>query len=326
MMIKYMIRIMVVSLAIPFTFSSTVCADVNVLVIPKVDKLAFWSIVDKGAQQAGNDLGIRVTWRGPGSEDQHDAQINIIKYGIRQKYDAIVLAPNHTSAAAHALKKAVENGIKIVLIDSNMAHGYHGCLVESDNYKAGQTAADHLAALLGDEGRVILGRYRENNASTNDREQGFLDTIKSRYPGLEIVADPFVGSSIGSAYHAMSPLLEKESTIDAIFSVNGMITQGTLQALKSKGLQGKIKFIGFDLNPVIMDAIINHELDATIVQDPFQIGYMGVKIAYQLILHKKVPKKILTDTILLTAENYQTDKIKEFITPLLSSHKKSRHP
>ena len=320
-MIKCMIRILLVILTSPFIISSTVCADVKVLVIPKNAESAYWSIVDKGAQQAGNDLGISVTWRGPGSEEQRDAQIKIIKYGIRHNYDAIVLAPNHTNVAAHALKKAVENGIKIVLIDSNMESGYHDCLVESDNYKAGQTAADHLAIVVGNEGRVILVRHIENNASTNDREQGFSDTIKSRYPGLEIVADPYVGSTIGSAYHTVSSLLEKEPTVDAIFSVNGIITQGTLQAVKSKGLQGKIKFIGFDLNHVIMDAMINHELNATIVQDPFHIGYTGVKVAYQLIRHKKVPKKIFTDTILLTTENYQTDKVKEFLTPHLNSQR-----
>ena len=318
MMIKYIIRIILVLLTVPLNFSSIVLAEIKVLVIPKNAESAYWNIVDRGAQQAGDDLGVRITWRGPGSEDQRDAQIKIIEYGIRQHFDAIVLAPNHTDVAAPALKEAAENGINIVLIDSNMTSGDHACLVESDNYKAGQTAADHLAVLVGDKGRVILVRHIEDNASTGDREQGFLDTIKSHYPGLEIVADPYVGPTIGSAYHTMSSLLDDESAIDALFSVNGMITQGTLQALESKGLLGKVKFIGFDLNLMIMDAIIYHDMDATIVQDPFQIGYKGVKVAYQLILHEKVPKKILTDTMLITTENYQTDKVKEFLDPHIS--------
>jgi ABC-type sugar transport system substrate-binding protein len=54
-------------------------------VIPKNDKSTFWRIVDKGAQQAGKDLGIRVAWRGPGSEDQRDVQIKIIRYGVITK-------------------------------------------------------------------------------------------------------------------------------------------------------------------------------------------------------------------------------------------------
>ena len=318
MMIKHIIRIILVFLTVPLNFSSIVLAEIKVLVIPKNAESAYWNIVDRGAQQAGDDLGIRITWRGPGSEDQRDAQIKIIEYGIRLHFDAIVLAPNHTNVAAPALKEAAENGIKIVLIDSNMASGYHACLVESDNYNAGRMAADHLAVLLGDQGRVILVRHIKNNASTNDREQGFLDTITLHYPGLEIVADPYVGPTIGSAYHTVSSLLDNETSIDGIFSVNGIITQGTLQALESKGLLGKIKFIGFDLNLMIMDALIDHDLDATIVQDPFQIGYKGVTVAYQLILHKKVPQKILTDTMLITTENYQTDTVKEFLDPHIS--------
>lgn len=317
-MIQYMIRIIVVLLTVPLNFSSAVLAEIKVLVIPKNAESAYWNIVTKGAHQAGYDLGVRITWRGPSREDQRDAQVKIIEYGIRQHFDAIVLAPNHTNVAAPALKKAAKKGIKIVLIDSNMTSGYHACLVESDNYQAGQTAADHLAVLVGDQGRVILVRHIESNASTNDREQGFLDTIKSHYPGLEIVADPYVGSTIGSAYHNVSSLLDNELAFDAIFSVNGIITQGTLQALESKGLKGKTKFIGFDLNLMIMDALINHDLDATIVQDPFQIGYKGVKVACQLVLHEKVPKKILTGTMLITTENYQTDKAKEFLDPHIS--------
>jgi ribose transport system substrate-binding protein len=68
--------------------------------------------------------------------------------------------------------------------------------------------------------------------------------------------------------------------------------------LKNKGLQGRIKFVGFDLNTVIRDAILTHELNTAIVQAPFQIGYMGVKMAYRLIQKENVPKKIFTDTIL----------------------------
>ena len=317
---KHMIRIIGVVLATLFFFSPPVFADVNVLVIPKMVRADFWNIVGEGAQKAGNDLGISVTWRGPTSEDQRDAQIQIIEYGITRKFDAIVLAPNHINATAEALKKAVSIGIKIVLIDSDMETRYQDCLVESDNYKAGQMAANHLARLVGDEGKVVLARHIKNHASTNDREQGFMDTIKLRYPGLEIVADPYVGASIGLAYHTMSGLIDQTPVIDAIFSVGEMATLGTLRALKNKGLQGRIKFIGFDFNAVIMDAILSHEMDAAIVQAPFQMGYMGVKMAYQLIKKETVPKKIFTDTILLTAENYKTDKVKDIVSPYLRSH------
>ena len=298
-------------------FSSSICTAAKILVIPKNIKSAYWSVVEKGAQQAGDDLGINVTWRGPSREDQRDTQIKIIEYGIREQYDAIAFAPSHTDAAADVLKIAAEKGIKIVIIDSKMTSDHHRCLVESNNYKAGQTAAVHLAQLLGGKGRVILVRHIENNASTNDREQGFLDTIKSNYPRLQIVADPYTGPTIGTAYRTMSTLFEKERDFDGIFSVNGIITQGTLQALQQKGLQKEIKFIGFDLNSVIIDAITNHQLDATIVQDPYKIGYTGVEVAHQLILNKAVSKKILTDTVLLTTDNYHTDKIQEFITPHL---------
>ena len=283
------------------------------LVIPKGSKANFWNVVGKGAQQAGEDLGISITYRGPYKEDRHLAQTKIIEYGISQNYDAIVLAPNHVDMASHVLGKAVAGGIKVVLIDSSMSSHHHSSLVESDNYKAGQMAAAHIAALVDQEGKVVLARHLKNHASTHERENGFLDTIKSRYPRITIVAAPYIGPSLGSAYHNMSKLIDRISGIDAIFCVGEEITLGTLRAAKDRGIQKEIKFVGFDFNAMIRSAILNHEMEAAIVQDPFKIGYLGVKTAHQLVQGRTVPEKIYTDTVLVTAENYNSDRVQNIL-------------
>lgn len=266
-----------------------------------------------GAQKAGQELGIGVTYRGPYSEDQHEAQIQIIAYGIRQKFDAIVLAPNHVDMTAPALKAAVAEGIKVVLIDSNMNSHYHASFIESDNYKAGQRAADQAAALLNGVGNIALLRYMENHASTLSREQGFVDRLKSHYPQMVLTADLRDGTTVGSAYHKVLKLLGRSPSIDAIFSVNEPMTVGTLRALREKDPQRKIKFIGFDYNAEIKSAILNREMDATIAQNPSQIGYLGVKTAFELIQNKTVPAKIYTDTILINADNFHTTEVQAII-------------
>lgn len=303
----------VIALILLISGSIPVLAEIKVLVIPKGTEAIFWKNVAAGAQQAGTDMGIKITYRGPHSALQHDAQIQIIEYGIREGYNAIVLAPNHVDHPAPALKAAVARGMKVVLIDSNMNSRHHACFVESDNYKAGQDAADYAASLVGGAGRIALVRYLKDHASTLEREHGFLDAIASRYPQIEIIADPHAGPSIGTAFHTVSDLIDRLSPIDAIFTDAESTTLGILRALKEKGLQGKIKFIGFDFNTTIRGAILNHEMTATIIQNPYQMGYLGVKAAYDLIQGKALPAKIYTDTILVNADNYHSVEVQAIL-------------
>lgn len=312
-MSKRGIRSLAIALILLVSASMPVLAEIKVLVIPKGTEAIFWKNVAAGARQAGTDMGIEITFRGPHSALQLDAQIQIIEYGIREGYHGIVLAPNHVEHPAPALKTAVARGMQVVLIDSNMNSRHHACFVESDNYQAGQAAADYAASLVGGAGRIALVRYLKNHASTLEREHGFLDAIASRYPRMEVVADPHAGPSIGTAFRTVSDMIDRHAPIDAIFTDAESTTLGILRALKEKGLQGKIKFIGFDFNTTIRGAILNHEMTATVIQNPFQMGYQGVKAAYDLIQGKAVPAKIYTDTTLVTADNYHTPEVQAIL-------------
>jgi ribose transport system substrate-binding protein len=288
-------------------------ADDRVLVIPKGTGTGYWECIERGALQAGKDLDIQVICRGPRSQDQREAQIRIIELGIRQSYDAIVLAPNHVEMADATLKKAVARGIKVILIDSGMNTRHHASVIQSDNTMAGQKAAAHTAALLDGKGEVAIVRYMANHASTQEREQGFLDVVSNKYPEMTVVAAPRMKASVGSAYHAVANLVEDTPAINAIFCVNGQATIGALRAIREKGLVGKLKVIGFDFNPTIREAILSREIAATILQNPFQIGYQGIKTAHALIHNRKVPKKILMETTLISADNYHSPEVQEII-------------
>jgi ribose transport system substrate-binding protein len=172
---------------------------------------------------------------------------------------------------------------------------------------AGRKAADQIATLLGGAGKVALVRYQADSASTKEREAGFSDTLASKYPRIRIVADPRGATSVGAAYHTVAEMLDEYPQIEAIFSVNESMAQGTLKALGEAGLLGRIRFVGFDLNWAIKDA--------TIAQNPFQIGYLGVKITHLLIQNKTVSAKFYTDTVLITGENIHTKTVRKIVQP-----------
>ena len=304
---------MVAAVLVILLFSTPLMAKEKVLFIPKGTMMCYWQKVTEGALKAGDELNIEMTVRGPRNENHHQAQVKIIEFGIKEKYDAIILAPNHEHIGVPVVKKAVDLGIKVVLIDSNLSGHYHSSFIVSDNYDAGQQAADYAAGLIGKKGTVALVRFAENNASTADRGRGFIDKLKSHYPQIRVILSPYAGATTGSAYHTVSALIEEYPAVDLIFSINETTTFGTLRILKEKNLHQKIKHIGFDFNETVIDAVLNHAIDAAIAQNPYKIGYLGVKMAHQLVQGETVPKKLFTEVVLINAENFSTARVQNII-------------
>lgn len=187
-MTRLLIIICISQLLLLFTSVASALAEAKVLVIPKGSQASFWKHLGDGALQAGKDIGLTVVIRGPKVENQHDAQVRIINFGIQQKFDAIILAPNHEDVTASVLAEAVAQGIRIVLVDSDMTSEHHSSLIASNNGGAGRMAADYIASILGNSGKVILARHIEGHRSTMKREQVFLDTLVSKYPHISVVA------------------------------------------------------------------------------------------------------------------------------------------
>ena len=207
----------------------------------------------------------------------------------------------------------MSHGIQVVVIDSKLNGDFHASFIESDNYRAGQQAADCAGRLLPAGGTVSLLRYSPNHASTTDRERGFMVRLASRYPHITVLADPFAGTTVGSAYHTALNMVDRKTDLDAIFAVNESTTMGALLMLQESGLQDTIKLIGFDVNHRIEAALLQGKLHATIIQQPYDMGYQGVKSAVDLIGGRDVPQKILTPTFLIDAANYHADDVQALL-------------
>jgi len=279
--------------------------DFQIAVIPKGTRHVFWQTVHAGAMQAARDLDVTVQWRGPSEDDDHRAQIRFVERAIRSGVDGIVLAPNHRLLLVDAVRKATEQGIKVVIIDSDLNGNYHLSFVGTDNYHGGAMAARRLARVLGGKGNVMLLRYFKGNSSTDLREQGFVDTLKKEAPAITITADDYVGASLGEAYHNSARLLAQHPEIDGIFAPNESSTSGVLLALTKAFPErlGKIKVVGFDSNQELLKSLEENRIQGLIVQQPYQIGYLGVKTMVEALQGQEIPHRIVTDILLVTPEN-----------------------
>ncbi|MCX4029320.1 substrate-binding domain-containing protein [Endozoicomonas sp. SM1973] len=306
---RYSYHLLLVLLSISI-LSSQAKSNYKIAVIPKSTNHVYWNYFYIGTRQAAQELNIKIIWTGPRKEGQ--SQVGYIRRLQKSNIDALIIAPGHHSKLVPTINKLISSGIKFIIIDSEMDNSNYTHLIATDNYQAGSQAGEYLSSLLNKKGRIMLLRYKQGNRSTQQREQGFLDTLK-KYPSMEIVYDDYVGTSAGSAYHALFPIFKRASIIDGVFASNESSTIGLLRALKKTGFSGKVKTVGFDINDELVAALKTGELHGTMLQQPIKIGYLSVKQAYEALEKKLTKSKTLVKTVLVTHENINSKKIQSLL-------------
>ena len=292
----------------------------SIAVIPKGTTHEFWKSIHAGAIKAARELDVEIFWKGPLREDDREEQIQVIETFISAKVDAIVLAPLDDRALLLPIREAKERGIPTVIIDSGLQGDYHVSYVATDNYKGGVLAAERLGELTGGKVKLIVLRYQEGSASTTLREAGFLDTIKSKFTDIEILSDnQYAGATTETAYRASENLLNRFTEVDAYFSPNESSTFGSLRAIQDRGIAGKIVFVGFDSSEKLIEALEKGEIQGLVLQNPFKMGYLGVKTAYAHLKGEQVEKYIDTGVTIATPENMNDPEIMQLLFPDLSS-------
>jgi ribose transport system substrate-binding protein len=308
------------------TSTSTTATDtakaLKLAVIPKGTTHVFWKSIHAGAAKAAAELpNVTINWQGPVVEDDRGAQINLVETFIQKRVDGIVLAPLDDKALVTPVLAAKKAGIPVVIIDSDIADpDSYVSFVATDNTKGGAMGAQRLAECLGDKGgKVILLRYQVGSASTENREKGFMDEI-AKHPKIEVISsNVYAGATVETAMTNAQTVLTKygEGQVDGVFCPNESSTNGMLRALNTSGRAGKIKFVGFDSSPGLLDALKKGEINGLVVQNPYKMGYEGVRTIVAHLRGEKMPKKIDTGVVVVTPENLSQPKIDTLVHPPL---------
>ena len=227
-----------------------------------------------------------------------------------------MLAPLDDTALKRPVAMAMEKKIPVVIFDSALK-GEPGrdyiSFVATNNRKGGNMGGTKLGELLGGKGQVALLRYQVGSASTDEREAGFTEAI-AKQPDLHIIVDNrYAGATAGEAKTAAMNMIDKLKEADGVFSPNESSTFGMLLALRQNNLAGKIKFVGFDTSPILLDALRKGEINALVAQDPQKMGYLGVKAVVDQLRGQKVEPVIDTGVALVTPQNIDTPDIKKIL-------------
>jgi ribose transport system substrate-binding protein len=301
----------------------------TVAVIPKGTSHEFWKSIHAGSLKAAKELSaqgteVEVIWKGPLREDDREQQIQVVEGFSSQGVNGIVLAPLDNRALVRPVEEAKRASVPTVIIDSALASDSNVRYVATDNRKGGMLAADRMGELLNGKGKVLMLRYQEGSASTQDREDGFVEELKAKYPGMELISsDQYAGATRDTAKRASENLLNRfGDEVQGIFTPNESSTAGMLLALQDIGKAGKVTFIGFDTSETFSEAMRNKQLHGIVVQNPFNMGYLGVRTMVEHLLGKGVEKRIDTGVTMVTPENLNAPEMQTLLHPPLNEYLK----
>jgi ribose transport system substrate-binding protein len=287
-------------------------------VVPKGQAHIFWQTVHAGAVAAAREGGAEVRWNGPAVETEFSRQVQIVDSMINGRVSAIVLAPTDRVALVSVVERAAREKIPVTIFDSAIDTENYVSFVATNNYAAGQMAARRIGQILNGRGTVAMLMNMPGSASTLEREKGFEDALSKEFPQIQIAARQFGMSDRAKSMSVAEDLLTAHPGLSGVFASNEPGSVGGAQALKSRKLTDKVKLVGFDSSPTLVDDLRAGAIDSLIVQDPFQIGYTAVKTALDKLKGQTPPRKIDTPARLITAGDLEKPEVKQLLNPDLS--------
>ena len=296
--------------------------QLRIAVIPKGQTHIFWQSVHAGAVKAGNEMGAQILWNGPATELDLSKQIGIVDDFINQHVDGIALAPAHGESLVPVVEHAAEMKIPVSIFDSGIKTDKYVSYVSTNNYKGGSMAAARMGEILPNGGKIAILATTPGGVSTMEREAGFKDGIAKNSPKIQVVAFQYGMSDRAKSLAVAEDIFTANPDIAAIFCSNESGSIGAVQGAKSHNLAGKVKIVGFDSSPTLIQDVQDGNIDSLVVQNPFRMGYMVVQSLIDK-LHGKTPeKRIDTGATLVMASNLKDQAVQELLNPPISTYLK----
>lgn len=291
----------------------------RIAVIPKGQAHLFWQSVHAGAVAASRENNVDVIWNGPASETDFTGQLKIVDAMITQRVDAICLAPIDKTAMVSVVDRATRQHIPVVIFDSPVDTQSFVAQVATDNYAAGLMGAERMGKILDGKGKIAEVAVEPGSASTMAREQGFEDGIK-KFPGIQIVDKRYGWADRAKSLEVSENMLTAHGDLAAMFASNESSAVGAAQAIKGRG--SKVKLVGFDWSPGLLDDLKTGVVDSLVVQDPFRMGHDAVAAAVEK-LKGGTPQKIQNlPPRVITKENLDDPDVQKQVQPDLDKYLK----
>lgn len=290
----------------------SITENIYIPLITKATESGFWTFVKEGANEAAQDYDIEISFEGTPRGAEVKDQLDLIEAALARNPQAIILSALDSSAVRPYLESAQAAGIPIIGFDSGVDSPIVRTTVATDNYGAGAVAADKMAQLIGEEGKVGLIVLDRTSKVGIDRSDGFVDTMRLKYPNIEVLPVEYGEGSLGVSQEAAKRMIRENPDIKGMFGANEDSAIGILEAVEESGKEDEITIIGFDAGRVAQ-AVREGRIAGAILQNTREIGYRAVETAYRAYRGERMPEFINVDFNWYDSTNIDSPEIQALI-------------
>ena len=279
----------------------------------------YWRAVLAGARKAGQDLGVNVVALGTQSESDTNGQISILPTAVASNPAAIVIAPLEFAALGKPIDEAAKK-VKIIGIESAADTKAMTSFLATDNLNAGRVAADALAVAItktyaDTEGDVVMITSVPGVPSLDQRAKGFKEVVAAKYKALDIAAEKVADGKPATVLAIMNDLIANTGDLRGVFVSDPVTAQAVSQAVVEKKTNDKINIVGVGSDEKLVKFLQDDVITGLVVEDPFRMGYDGVKMALAASKGEQVSANVDTGVTLITKANMGSARSEELLKP-----------
>lgn len=275
--------------------------------------MEFWAVVKTGMRTAAKEFDVDLDIRGPMMESDVAGQITILESAVAERPKAIILAASDFSALVGPVENAKKKGIRVITLDSGINSAIPETFVATNNIEAGEKMGVEMARLAVPGKEIALVNHIKGATTAIEREEGALRAI-TKDGRFKILDTRYTENVEDNAYAITIELLKNRPQLGGIMAMNEVSTVGVARALRDKK-RSDVRLVGFDNSLFEIKLIEEGIIDATVIQQPFNMGYLAVRAARTAEAGRRLEPFIDTGSLLITAENMYLPELQKSLFP-----------
>jgi ribose transport system substrate-binding protein len=283
-----------------------------IAIVSKGFQHQFWQAVKQGAETEAAAQGVRISFEGPASESEVEAQVNMLQNALGRQPDVLGFAALDSRAAAPLLQQARTSSIPVIAFDSGVDSDIPLTTAATDNKAAAAEAAKHMAEALGGTGKVGLVVHDQTSRTGQDRRDGFLEWMRTNAPGIQVLDPQYGGGDQAKSADITKAIIAANPDLKGIYAANEGSAIGVLRGVAESGTTG-LTVIGFDSGQGQIEAIKNGQMLGAVTQDPIGMGKALVDAAVKANRGEQLPKVIDTGFYWYDQSNIDSAEIKPLL-------------
>ncbi len=273
----------------------------------------FWRVVEQGIIEASNEFGVQCNVTAPSRESDVERQIQLMEEAVSRRPDAIILAASDQERMVPVCQEAVEKGIILVTMDSDIAYEGRRCFVATDNYEMGKKLAPLIDEVAGRGGRFGVIAHVQSTSTAEQRRDGLLDTIENA--GGRLAALEYCEGSEDLSRERATAMVLAHPEIECMVGLNESSSLGITYAVQDLGREGEIAVIACDSSQKQIEYMEQGIIQAFVVQNPFSMGYLSVQNTVRLLAGETVPPVVHTDSVVIRKQDLYKQENQKLIFP-----------